>query len=75
MTDNNRSEVIIVSGTIAMIKGKTKLPKSTLKRVLPKNRRASTNITIFNTKITIARSKPKAASSNIPRPLTPPAAI
>ncbi len=33
MTDNNRSEVIIVSGTIAMIKGKTKLPKSTLKRV------------------------------------------
>ena len=76
MTDNNRSEVIIVSGTIAMIKGKTKLPKSTLKKgFLPKNRRASTNITIFNTKITIARSKPKAASSNIPRPLTPPAAI
>ncbi len=33
MTDNNRSEVIIISGTTAMIKGKTKLPKSTLKKV------------------------------------------
>lgn len=31
MTDNNRSEVIIVSGTIAMIKGKPSL-KSTLKK-------------------------------------------
>lgn len=76
MTESKRSGVIIVSGMMAMISGKTRLPKRTLKKgCLPKKRRANTSIMIFSTKMTIARSNPNADSKRIPSPLTPPAAI